>query len=48
MKTFEVRYIKSWRIIISEKVQDKELISLINLNAKIKLSEGMKKIPQQT
>ena len=30
-------------IIISEKVQDKELISLINFNAKIKISEGMKK-----
>ena len=31
------------KIIISEKVQDKELISLINFNAKIKISEGMKK-----
>ena len=30
-------------IIISEKVQDKELISVLNFNAKIKISEGMKK-----
>ena len=30
-------------IIISEKVQDKELISLLNFNSKIKISEGMKK-----
>ena len=30
-------------IIISEKVKDKELVSVINFNAKIKISEGMKK-----
>ena len=30
-------------IIISEKVQNKELISFLNFNAKIKISEGMKK-----
>ena len=30
-------------IIISKKVEDKELVSVINFNAKIKISEGMKK-----